>query len=73
MTAPQTPQQAQQSAAAEPRAAPTSTPTPRQAEFDSFVTAMVAGTLPRRYALAPDGSLVDPQSYDPTQPPATWP
>ena len=56
-----------------PRAAPTVTPTPRQAEFDSFVRAMSNGTLPHTYAFYPDGSPVDPQSPRQMQQPPTWP
>jgi hypothetical protein len=69
----QTPQ-AQQTAAAAPRSAPTSTPTPRQHEADAFATQQQHGTLPLPpWHHAMDGSPIDPQSYDPTAKTSSWP
>jgi hypothetical protein len=72
MTA-QTPQ-AQQAAAAAPRAAPTSRPVPTQNENDQFALAQMYNAIPRGYIFAADGSPIDPQSFSPVQPtPPTWP
>lgn len=59
--------------AADPRAAPTSTPTPSQHENDAFRLAVATGTLPPTYAHAMDGSPIDPQSVDPTAKTSSWP
>ena len=68
------PAQTTQAAAAAPRSAPTSRPTPTQNENDAFALAQMHGTIPRGYIFAADGSPIDPQSYSPVQPtPVTWP
>jgi hypothetical protein len=51
-----------------------SVPTPTQHECDSYVEAMVAGTLPHVVKHAQDGSPIDPSSPDPTPVSTpTWP
>jgi hypothetical protein len=58
----------------EPRAAmPLYAPTPSQHENDSFIIAVVHGTLPHTYSHAMDGSPIDPQSYDPTAKTSSFP
>ena len=61
--------------AADPKAAPTITPTPTQSENDQFRVQLDKGTLPHPpWVHKWDGSPIDPQSPDPTPPGTpTWP
>jgi hypothetical protein len=65
---------AQQTAAAEPRAAGTITPTPQPNEINTFLAQQAAGTLPQMpWHLKPDGSAVSPGAFNPSQGTPTWP
>lgn len=50
-----------------------STPTPTQHENDQFVLKVIAGTLPKPFYHAQDGSPIDPSSPDPTAKTTSFP
>jgi hypothetical protein len=69
------PPEAEAEAAPAPQAATPIWPTPTQHENDTFAAQQMTGTLPHwPHYHFPDGSPIDPQSYDPTPVTTpTWP
>jgi hypothetical protein len=61
---------AAQAAAAEPRATTSVTPTPQPNEIAGFLAAL--GTTPMPWHLKPDGSPVDPHSFNTSAGSPTW-